>query len=99
MGDLIINDEYIKDLLLYISRFLSIDASEIGVEMRVRKYSAILNNLRNQSVLSGAFADKLDLFISFAEKLHCVCVDTNSDLQSSGWYYLQEIDSADQFLY
>lgn len=99
MDDLQINDEYIEDLLRYISRFLSIGAGDISVENRIREYIAILKKLRNQAVLSGAFADKLDLFISYAEKLDSVCSEVNSDLQSCGWRYLKEIDIADQFLY
>ena len=99
MDDLIINDEYAKNLTRYINRFTFPSYGDSSIEKRIQDYIGALNQVRQSAILSGETADKLDILISYAEKLKGVCGNIGKDVDASSSHYLREIDDADQFLY
>ncbi len=91
--NLIVDEEYIRQQASCLKTGLS-DMNKV-----ITKYIACLNTISRQSVLAGATADALNVYIGYAQQLkdHLKILGTNtSDLMRS---YLEAVDAADQYLF
>ena len=91
--NLIVDEEYIQQQASYLKTGFS------DMDRVITGYIACLNTISRQSVLAGATADALDVYIGYAQQLkdHLKVIGANtSNLMQS---YLEAVDDADQYLF
>ena len=93
MHDVIVYDEE------YTQAASTVKSACSQMERLIRQYIAILNGVSNSAVTSGATADALKAYISYARKLDGVLdliATTNKPVANN---FVQTIDNQDQFLF
>lgn len=91
--NLIVDEEYVRQQASYLNKGLS-DMNRV-----IAGYIACLQTVSRQSLLSGATADALNVYIGYAQQLkdHLKIIGTNvTELMQS---YLGAVDEADQYLF
>lgn len=93
MADLIVDDENMRNTGNYFKEFSS------TLQLSLDDYTNILNEIKNDAVISGDISEKLDAFIACAKMLDASISELGIEIKNSIDKFLEEIDEKDQYLY
>jgi len=93
MADLIIDDEYIKDIGIYIKDFSS------KLEAYLDDYVSILNKIKTDAVISGDISEKLEVFIQYSTTLNGLISGVGTEINDTAGVFIEEVDEKDEYIY
>ena len=93
MADLIVDDQYIKDLGNYYKCYAE------TIQNAIDEYLNIMNSAKTDAVKFGATADALDSFLEYAKELHDIVSYFGLQVESVCNRFIEEVDEKDQYLY
>lgn len=92
-NELIIDDDYCRAMGNYfVSQGQQIDQI-------VSEYVSILQDLRNNAIVSGDVANALSAYIGFASKLNKLVGNISVNAKKNVNGFLAKVDAADQYLF
>jgi len=100
-ANLIINDEYVSSVArMRNSEGLKLDMNHgNSKDCILYAYISILESIKNEAIISGEIANALEQYISCAKLLQGRLKEISEDLEDLCEYFIEEIDSADKYIF
>ncbi len=93
MLDLIVDDQYVKDLGSYYKKYAEHIQSAIDEYLRKMRWAQM------NAIELGATSNALETFLQYAEKLQDIVLSFGIEIESVCNRFIEEIDEKDQYLY
>ncbi len=93
MLDLIVDDQYVKDLGSYYKKYAK------QMQSAIDEYLSTMNWVAENAIKSGTTYDALNSFLVYAKKLQDIVSSFGIEIESVCNRFIEEIDEKDQYLY